>query len=373
MTAPALLRSTRGIALPMVLLALGLLTAIVVAGVSLNGVENRVNDNTVAQSDAYSLAQSGLQQFLLNRTTLGFTSSPPAVMESTRVTLSNGYADVVLQRIRPQIVSQFGMYVLRSTGVRTGGNFPGAPNPRSTVAQLVRYNPGTMVPAAGWTSLTGIHKTGGAGTISGVNRCGAPADTVSGAAVPNTPGYTQTGGSSIPYGTPNIDSLGTSYAAAAAQIPVDWDGIINRGLITPNYVIPGGVWNAAWFAGGAWPVIRVNNDPGAAFDLPTDGRGILIVTGSMTVNGNRTWDGLVMVGRTLSVNGNATFNGAVYTGLNLLTSSNPDSLGAAIGSSDMGNGTKTIQYDACALANALSQFKGLQAINNAWTDDWGTY
>ena len=373
MPAPSLFRSTRGVALPMVLLALGLLTAIVVAGVSMNSVEGRVNDNTVAQSDAYALAQSGLQQFLVNRTSLGFNASPPAVMESTRVALTGGYADVVLQRIRPQVVSQYGMYVLRSTGVRTGGNFPGAPNARRSVAQLVRYNSGTMVPAAGWTSLTGIQKTGGAGTISGVNNCGVPADTVAGVAVPNTPGYTQSGGSSIPRGAPNIDSLGSSYSAAAAQIPVDWDGILNRGLITPDYVIPGATWNAAWFGGSNWPVIRVNNDPGAAFVLPGDGRGILIVTGAMTVSGSQHWDGLVMVGRTLTVNGNATFRGAVYTGLNLLTSSNPDSLGAAMGRSDMGNGTKTIRYDACALQSALGRYKGLQAINNAWTDDWGTY
>jgi hypothetical protein len=120
-------------------------------------------------------------------------------------------------------------------------------------------------------------------------------------------------------------------------------------------------------------VIRVNNDPGSSFNLPTDGRGILIVTGSLGITGSNTWNGLIMVGRTITISGNATINGALFTGLNLLTSSNPDSLGAAIGASDVGSGTKTIRYDACALASALSGFKGLQPLPNAWTGDWRTY
>jgi hypothetical protein len=369
----SVLRSRRGVALAMVMLLLGLLMAILVAGLALNSVENRVNDDTVARSDAFALAQSGLQQFLVNRDTLGFTASPPAVMESTRVTLASGYADVVLSRIRPAVGFDQALYVVRSTGVRTSGSFPGAPSPRSTVAELVRYNTGLIVPNAGWTSLTGITKNGGAGTISGVNNCGVPVDTIGGVAVPTPPGYSQSGGASVPYGTPNIQNLGGSYSSAMAQVPVDWNAIINGGMLPGDYAIPGNSWSGGWFSGSSWPVIRVNNNPGSPWNLPSDGRGILVVTGDMTISGSNTWDGLILVGRTVSINGNATIRGAMFTGLNVITSSNPDSMGAAIGASDVGNGTKIVLYDACALASALAGSKGLQGLPNTWTGDWRTY
>jgi hypothetical protein len=356
----------------MTLLALGLLVTVVVAGTSLIGSERRVNDNATSQTDAFAMAQTGLDRFLVNRAAYGFTASPPAAQESTRVTVSGGYVDVVLQRVRPQVSTQPAVYVLRSTGVRTIGGYPGVPPARRTVAQLVRWNSGSMRPSAAWTSLTGLHKNGGSGTISGVNHCGTPVDTVGGVSVPVPPGYTQNGGSSVPSGSPNIDTLGTSYTAAAAQVPIDWQGIRYGGAVTPNYTIPGATWNNSWFS-SAWPIIRVNNDGGASFALPGDGRGVLIVTGDMSISGNTRWDGVILVGRTLTSNGNNTVYGAVITGLNVLTSSNPDSMAAAIGNADMGNGNKTFQYDACAISSSLSGFAGLETIPNAWTDEWATY
>jgi len=163
----SVIHSRRGVALAMVLLMLGLLMAILVAGLALNSSENRVNDDTVARSDAFALAQSGLQQFLVNRDTLGFTASPPAVTESTRVNLPSGYADVVLNRIRPAIGTEPALYLVRSTGVRTSASFAGAPSPRSTVAELVRYNTGLIIPNAGWTSLTGVTKKAGRARSAG--------------------------------------------------------------------------------------------------------------------------------------------------------------------------------------------------------------
>ena len=62
-----------------------------------------------------------------------------------------------------------------------------------------------------------------------------------------------------------------------------------------------------------WPVIRVNGD----IDVPGDGKGILIVTGNMTISGSKRWDGLVLVGGTLTSNGNNTIQGAIVTGLNI--------------------------------------------------------
>ncbi len=79
-----------------------------------------------------------------------------------------------------------------------------------------------MQTLSAWTSLTGLSKKGGSGTISGVDACGAAAP-VAGVAVAS-PGYSQNGGSSVPSGSPNIANLGTP-AQAAAAIKIDWAGI----------------------------------------------------------------------------------------------------------------------------------------------------
>ena len=60
------------------------------------------------------------------------------------------------------------------------------------------------------------------------------------------------------------------------------------------------------------PIIKVNGD----FTLPGDGRGVLIVTGGLTISGNRHWDGVLMVGNNLTSNGNNGVDGTVVTGLN---------------------------------------------------------
>jgi hypothetical protein len=37
------------------------------------------------------------------------------------------------------------------------------------------------------------------------------------------------------------------------------------------------------------------------------------------------------------------------------------------------NGTKSYQYDSCALARALGKIGSLQRVRNGWTDAWSSY
>lgn len=55
------------------------------------------------------------------------------------------------------------------------------------------------------------------------------------------PGYSQSGGSSVPNGSPNILTMGTP-AQAAATVGVDWANILNGASMTPDVTIPGGPW-----------------------------------------------------------------------------------------------------------------------------------
>jgi hypothetical protein len=156
---------------------------------------------------------------------------------------------------------------------------------------------------------------------------------------------------------------------ADRAVGIDWAGIKNGGLMPPAYTWP------AWPLPGSpgmldWPITRVNNDGGAVFSLPAgDGKGILIVTGNLRINGTTpvsTWEGIILVGGSVLINGNVEIHGAIVSGLNV-------KLGQVVPLSDLGNGAKTIQYDSCALNRALGKIGSIQRVRNGWTDTWSSY
>jgi hypothetical protein len=112
----------------------------------------------------------------------------------------------------------------------------------------------------------------------------------------------------------------------------------------------------------SWPVIRTNGD----LNLPSDGKGILIVTGNLTINGSQSWNGLILVGGVIVSSGNNSVYGAVITGLNV-------KLGMVVPQQSIGSGNKSYQYDSCNLARALSHIGSLQRVRNGWVDTWPSY
>jgi hypothetical protein len=344
--------------MPLVILVMVLLTVSLTAAFTLNSNELRVVDNHQEQLEAFALAESGRERYLSDRAAFGFTGAP-AASESARVVMADGYADVVITRLRPSTLTTNGFYALRSRGVRTVARRGGVPVAERTVGQFVMWRVGSMNVHAAWTSLSGLHKNGGSGTLSGVDMCGGMPN-VSGVAVPASPGYTQNGGSSVPSGTPPIKNLGPQ-PASDDSVNVDWAGIVGGSALTPTITIPGQAWPS--FADpNYWPIIKVNGD----FSLPGDGRGVLIVTGSLTISGARHWDGVLMVGNNITSNGNNGVDGSVVTGLNR-------KLGLPVPQGDVGNGTKTYRYDSCKVARALAPLSALVEYQNAWSDNWASY
>lgn len=348
----------RGAALPVVLLLMVILTISLTASFTLNDAEIRVVDDHKEQLDAFVLAESGRERYLADRAAFGLTG-PPAAAESIRVNLDGGYADVVLTRVRTPSALEPTVYVLRSRGVRTISTRYNVPPASRTVAEYVMWQDTTVNTLAAWTSLSGLLKNGGSGTLSGVDGCGV-SPTVSGVAVPNTPGYMQSGGSSVPAGNPPINYMGTQEQSNNS-VNIDWESIKAGTALTPTVEIPGDMWPS--FADpNYWPTIKVNGN----YTLPTDGRGLLIVTGSLTVDGSQVWDGVILVGQTLTSNGSNTVNGAVISGLDL-------KLGIPVPASDLGNGTKTYQYNSCNVKKALGGLGGFISYRNAWADNWPSY
>lgn len=380
-------RVRRGFALPMVILVIAFLTVTIAAAYAATSSELLTNSAQRGEGRAYMMAQAGLENFTARRNEPNFCAScgaPPDVLrESTTVTLPGGYAQVVAQRVRTATASRAAIYLLRSRGVDTSskglsGSSRGVYGER-TVAQLVYWNVNQVNVLAGWTSGSGLDKTGSSGTISGVDNCTNPQKpTVAGIAVP-TGDYS--GKNFTPTGNPPIQFLGDK-AATAAAMKIDWDGIVNGTRVQADYTFASGAAATSGWPSFSnpdfYPVIRVNGD----FTLPdVGGRGTLIVMGNLTISGNNLWKGILLVGGTMTSNGNNTMLGATMSGLNIALSDEELALAQTKSSSVLTNnpanalahGTKTFQYDSCEVAKAASGLASYSVYPNAWMDNFVTY
>lgn len=356
----------RGFAIPIAVLVIAVLTIMIAGGFSIVSAERRSVADQKSQINAFRIAEQGLEIYLVRRDSLlagvqGYTKVPGA-KDSVRINMTGGYADVSLTRLRPPRGSQSGLYVVRSKGTETAGAFAGTPEGVRTVAQYVLWEPAPMQVLAGWTALSGLQKNGAAGTLGGIDMCGEGAS-VAGVVVPMDPGYE---GKLVAIGNPPVDTI-----PAPDSVEIDWNGIVNLGLIEPTITIPGGSWpGAALEASYAdttlmyYPIIRVNGD----FALPTSGTGMLIVTGNLTINGSTGWRGVLLVGGRLKSNGTNEVQGATISGLNVKLGIDLDEIDPSLA-----EGTKQYNYNSCEVARATTPMGALVTLPNTWVDNWVEY
>lgn len=395
-------RDRRGFALPMAILVIAFLTVTISAAYTATSAELTTNLAQRGESKSYMIAQAGLENFMARRnengfcpmcTTISVLQPPPpmATYESTTVTLPGGYAHVVAQRLRVASAKRPAIYLLRARGVDTSSKALTGSSRNSvaerTVAQLVYWNVNQVNVLSGWTSTSGLDKNGSSGTISGIDNCGQkPA--VAGIAVP-TGDYT--GSSSFtPAGNPPVQYLGTQEQTNEA-VKIDWNGIINENRIQADYVFAtAGAAAAAWssidWGSGTqlkYPVVRVNDH----FSLPSQGgQGTLIVLGNLTMSGNNLWKGILLVGGKMTSNGDGTVSGATMSGMNTLLKTTPvNQLALAQAKAAAGtvltddppmataNGTKTFSYDSCEVARAAGGLASYSVYPNAWMDNFVTW
>jgi hypothetical protein len=351
----------QGIALVLALVLVVILSVAAASALAMVGSERRFVEDQEAAAEAHVMARSAYNQFIANPTGYMPSFSPTtfAGPDSVQFTFSDGHVWLSVQRVRPSVGGSMPLFLLRSRGVRTINRPVSTPVAERVFAQYAQWQDGDMGALAAWTSLSGLTKNGGSGTISGADNCGAETS-VAGVAVPTIPGYVQNGGSSVPAGSPNILNLG--LVPTAAQVGINWAAIVS-GMSTAADVLIPGTWPS--FASSTyWPIIYV--DQASTFSLPSSGRGMLIVKNNMTISGSLQWDGVILVGGTLTSNGNNTIKGSLVTGLNVL-------LGQVVGVSDVGNGTKTIKFDSCNIASATQHLTGLAPIRNSGADNWKSY
>ncbi len=374
----------RGMALPMVIVVLLVLGASFAGGVALARGERALDDVDKSAVLAQTYAESGLERLASDRAALGLTGQPGA-SDSTRVTFSGGYYDVMTTRLRPSSGTTIpALYYLRSHAVVTTASVAGAPSTEYTVTTLATWLNGSMTVQSALTGYNGTAKAGAAGAISGVDQCavadGGTGTTLPAVAVPTTAaggaaGYT---GSQVPLeGDPLIQYIGATPAAAAASSPIDWPNIYNGTAITPTFTSDyqgNGFPSNAWFAANptSFPVIFVANGPpnsGNEFLLDYFGRGLLIVQDDIRLNGNTAgWDGILLVGGRIRTNGSNRVSGATVAGLNT-------QLGVTPLPSDINdlNGTKAFLYNSCTVSQAVAGLGSMRVYKNTWMNNFKTY
>lgn len=353
----------KGVAIVLSLILVVVLSVTAAAALGMVGSERRVVEDQQAASEANAMARSAYDQFVANPTGFlpSFAPTTFAGPDSVHIMFSEGYAWVSIQRVRPSVDGSAPLYLVHSRAVRTINRPVRTPVAERIFAQYAQWQDVDMPALAAWTSLSGLLKNGGSGTIAGFDNCGSTSP-VAGVAVPNVPGYTQNGGASVPSGSPGILNMG-SQVQANGTVGVDWSTILTAMPLSADVVMPGSAWPN--FANSSyWPLIYV--DQASSFSIPSSGRGLLIVRNDMVIGEAVQWDGIILVGGTLTSNGNNTVNGAIVTGLNVL-------LGQSVPPSNLGNGTKTYRYDSCNVENSIRKFNGLAPLRNSGADNWASY
>lgn len=351
MNTRALFSPRPGFALPMVILVITFMTAALIAAFARLRTETQTVDGDRGQLIAFSLAQAGLEaKMAANDTT-----------DSTRFTFSQGRADVRATKIKTAAAAtDTSIWLIKSTGIVNGGTTAN-PAARRTVAQISYKMAVQLQVMSAWTSLTGLQKNGGSGSLAGVDHCGSQ-PMLAGVAVP-TGMYNQNGGSSVPTGSPPIRNQGTQ-TQMQDSVKIDWNAIVNQGAIPADITIPPSGW-PSFSNANYWPVIYVANGASGTATIP-NGRGFLIIEGNATMSGSSEWDGVILMGGNLTSNGNNTVYGAVVTGLNV-------KLGLVVDEGAIGNGTKTYGYDSCAIANATNGMARIKPFTNAWIDNYSAW
>jgi hypothetical protein len=357
----------RGATLPLSILVIAVLSISVLVAAARLSSERQITSDQEAVMDAFTVAQAGMEEYFRALTALPPGTMPPTSHDTTITTLPGGTVQVSLRRLRDSTSTTPVIWVVTSRGNNTAAKrfSHRVGSAERTVAQYALWQPANFDLDAAFTSLSGLDKNGNSGALDGNDGCGALA-AIPGVAVP---GGTYTGHTNPINGNPDnapID-LGTPGLGGTAKdaVEVDWAGISAGTAIPPNYTIPGNSWPTAAQMNN-WPVILVNGNISLDATLHANGKGILIVTGNVTLSGSWRHDGIVLVGGVLTSNGNNVIQGAVMTALNM-------KLGVNVPQEAIGNGNKTFQYNSCSIASALKRVGSVRRVRNGWTDTWSSY
>lgn len=354
-----------GFVLPTTLMVMTLMTVMLTAAFTMVSAEYRTTDNSFARARAYALAQAGLQTYYSLTRNVGNVT-----YDSVRLTLTGGYVDVVARRLRDSTPADDALWMVRATGSVSDPYQPGQVAAQRVVTQLA-------VNQVGFPSRAVLYAANG---LTIVNYAVTPQITVHGddnctnASVP-TLIYPSGRYSVVNVTTPNFGSPSpiipapTALSSAAAvydAMKIDWVALTS-GQVAPDFVVPGST--PTWNTGS---IILVNGDftlTQAMSPYNNAGRGILIVTGNLTLS-DAGWEGVIIVGgRLIAASTRYSLHGTVYTGLNIALGQTvqPDSIWR-------GNaGDRQLRWDSCEYRTGVGAMTALMALPNTFSNTWATY
>ena len=379
----------RGFILATSLLVLTLLTVMLTAAFILVSAEFRTTDNAASSSRALALAEAGLESYLAAPLTITATSTS----DSTRITFSAGYADVVGTRIRAPSGGLPGVWIMRSTGFPNDPLLSGTPASRRTIARVSQFFPGTLPIRAAMVAINGVTMIGSTGPgwvnpISGADIGGSQGTCVDpGGAAADSVGLSTSGyGGGAPWpGGEGSNGLETfaGWSPLYDSTHIDWPLVSDPFSLafTPDWMgsqtTPGTPYTILQpYAGGAYPVGLVRGDAliPASNQSPWESaagiRGVLVVTGDLTIADRGHWDGIILVGGQLLTNAAYVIHGAIITGLNKAN-------GATIAPNNVARtsviSTHTIRWYYCYTKLAADALSGMVPMRRVWTDGWALY
>jgi hypothetical protein len=363
----------------MVVIFLVVLSFALAAGLAATAAEGSVTVAQRGQNRAYTIAEQGLQRFLIARdslcalngsaTCLTDPSSATSGQDSVQFATNGGYVVIVSRMLRPQQGTKDtipALFFVRSRGVDSTSKLRGGDTTTAvrSVGMMVQWSASTMNVTGAWTSLSGLDKQGSAGQIDGNDQCGRkPA--VAGILVPK--GDYSTSGGFTPTGNPPLDTSKT-LAQLEPLVTIDWNGIINGNAMPFDFVVPQNSFpDAAYFADTTkWPIIRVHAN---GFVLPNAGRGIIVADSDFTISGSNMWNGIILIGGKLTSNGNNTTSGATVSGLNYKLPGAQQPAAGYINDNATANGTKSYVYNSCNVTRATQRLRHYVPMADTWIDD----
>ncbi len=364
------------------LLVTTLLTVMLAASLILVSAEQRTTDNSLGTARALVLAQAGLQTYYSLTRAIG----PSQTYDSVRIPLSGGFADVVAKLVRPAGAASgsgaLALWVVRSSGVATVSAMAGQVQGNRTIAQFAQLNPGKLPARAAMVALNGIQIVAGGGgntnPISGhdlgsippcISPGGAAADT-NAITVPAA-GYKAAAGTPQPTG--GIEHGFSDSSKVYDSTHVDWASLLG-GNFFPDYTIPPGPWPSigsnSYLVG--YVPLDASGKPQDVTIPSGQRRGILVVTGNVTLGAGSHWDGIILAGGNLTLApGNLSpapvVHGMVTTGLNLMVSGSP------VADNRLSRGSVIVQWTWCYTQSSANALSALVPIKNTWADTWSTY
>jgi hypothetical protein len=376
-------RSEGGFALPVTLFVVALVTIMLATAFVRVRNDYRISDSSGDMVDAAAVAQAGLAKYMAQ---VEFDDCDNAIRpvdgDSVRFNLTGGYADVVAHVThRPADTLAAWTYVIRSAGHLIRPARGAEPQAQRTVAQFAQWRYGSIQTLAAYTSASGMDRDpngpcpeppdgDGCGEFRGRDHnykyeC----------RVPDIPAIR------VPSGSSKLESLdyfavegsivrsGTDRSVAE-DTDIDWLKTITGGIVPDeNGIRP---WDSSY------PVQFVKGDATINCAPETWGYGLLIVTGNLTITGNKgatamgrgclQWNGVVIVGKEINFwSDDQRFDGLVISGM---IEQLPDS---SIGRTEYGGNFIDIDFDSYEVRKSLAPLAGWAPVGNAWVDNWTTY